>query len=129
MIKSLKNFMFVGCGGFIGAVLRYLISGWTQQLTRIGFFPIGTVIVNILGCFILGILGGLAENLQLFNSNLRLFLFIGVLGSFTTFSTFSFETIALMRDGELFYASINILAQLVLGLGLAFLGFQITFKS
>ncbi len=73
-----------------------MISGWVQRLVVTGVFPYGTLVVNVLGCFLIGILGGLAEYRQVLEPGQRLFLMIGVLGGFTTFSTFAFETLSLM---------------------------------
>ena len=129
MNSSMKNFLIVGFGGFIGASLRYFLTHLAARITKIGFFPIGTALVNILGCLAIGLLAGLAENFQPFSSNLRLFLFMGILGSFTTFSTFSFETLSLFRDGQISTAFLNISTQLILGFTAAFIGFQITLRG
>ena len=126
MILTLQNILIVGLGGFIGAILRYLLSGYAQHLSRVSFFPIGTIAVNVLGCLAIGFLSGLAQNLQVFSPHARLFLFIGILGSFTTFSTFGYETMALFRDGEVFLAFLNVSLQMVVCLGVTFIGFQLT---
>ena len=110
------NLLIIGMGGFVGAVSRYLLSGWVHQWLGGSSFPYGTLAVNVLGCLLIGFLGGLVESRQLLNPEARLFLFLGVLASFTTFSTFGFETIALLRDAQLFAAFGNVAAQLFLGL-------------
>ena len=125
-MQVLKNIILVGMGGFIGSSLRYLVSGWAQSWMKSGVFPIGTATVNILGCLVIGFLGGWAENSQMFSPHLRLFLFLGLLGGFTTFSSFGHETMALMRDGESLLAFANVVGQIVLGFGAVMLGYNFT---
>ena len=114
--------MLVGAGGFVGSALRFVISGWTQRLAATGGFPFGTLAVNVLGCLLIGLLGGLAEYRQVLEPWQRLFLMIGVLGGFTTFSTFAYETLALAQDAELLKAVANTLLQVVVGFAAAFVG-------
>lgn len=121
----MRNFLIVGCGGFLGSALRYGVSGWAQRLVPSGLFPVGTLVVNVVGCFVLGLLGGYAENVGLFGPSTRLFLFLGVLGGFTTFSTFGYETMAMLRDGQSFGALANVGLQIVLGLAGVWLGYSI----
>jgi len=123
-MQKLQNIIFVGFGGFIGSVLRYLVSGWIHHIFNTDSFPIGTAIVNIIGCLIIGLLGGWAEHLQAFNSHTRLFLFLGLLGGFTTFSAFGYETIALLRDKEILLTFVNVGMHLLLGFGAVLLGFN-----
>jgi len=104
----------IGCGGFIGAVLRYWISGWVYSLGH-GGFPTGTLVVNVVGSFLLGLVVGLAEHFVI-HPNLQPFLTIGLLGAFTTFSTFSFETMALLEGGSYSKALLNVGASVMLGL-------------
>ena len=115
--------MIVGAGGFIGSALRFVISGWSQRLAVASVFPYGTLVVNVLGCLLIGILGGLAEYRQVLEPGQRLFLMIGVLGGFTTFSTFAFESISLLQDAELLKAMANTGLQVILGFAAAFAGF------
>jgi fluoride exporter len=117
--------LFVGAGGFLGAIGRYLLAGAVYQLFPNSSFPSGTAVVNILGCFLIGLLNGLFEVRQVFGPETRLFLLIGVLGGFTTFSTFGFETLALMKDGEFLSAAMNVLVQVVLGLAAVFIGYSL----
>lgn len=119
----MANLFIVGIGGFVGSVLRYLVSGWVQESSGSSTFPYGTLTVNAAGCLLIGFLGGLAETRQLFDPELRLFLFIGVLGGFTTFSTFGYETVNLLREAQFIAAASNILLQVLAGVGAAFLGF------
>ena len=123
-MQTFQNIMLVGFGGFIGSVLRYLVSGWMHNIFKTDSFPVGTAVVNITGCLVIGLLGGWAEHLQTFNPHTRLFLFLGLLGGFTTFSTFGYETMALLRDEELFLAFVNVGMHLLLGFGAVLIGFN-----
>ncbi|MFH1429748.1 MAG: fluoride efflux transporter CrcB [Candidatus Margulisiibacteriota bacterium] len=122
----MKHLLLIGSGGFIGAVLRYLAAGWVHRLVKISWFPVGTLGVNVTGCFVIGLLGGLADNLKVFTPEIRMFLLIGILGSYTTFSTFGYETLALLRDNQIGYALINITAHIILGLFAVWLGYAIS---
>jgi CrcB protein len=122
-MQALRPILLAGLGGFIGSAGRYLIGGWVHRLVPLTTFPIGTLFVNASGCFLIGLLGGLIEVRQMFGPDLRVFLLIGVLGGFTTFSSFAYETLALTRDAELARALLNIAAQMILGLGAAWLGY------
>jgi CrcB protein len=125
-MQALKNILLVGMGGFVGSALRYLVSGWAQSWMKSAVFPVGTATVNILGCLAIGLLGGLAENTQMFSPQLRLFVFLGLLGGFTTFSTFGYETMALVRDGELLLAFANVAFQLIFGFAAVLIGYNTT---
>ena len=114
--------ILVGLGGFIGAVLRYLISGGVQSLTQSVAFPHGTLAVNITGCFFIGICSHLVESQIGLTAETRLFLMVGLLGSFTTYSTFSNETVNLLQDQRLFLALLNIASHIILGLSAVLLG-------
>ncbi len=126
IVQQMISAGFVGLGGFAGSVLRYLVSGWIQRLADTPLFPYGTLSVNVLGCLAIGLLGGWADNAGLFSPSTRLFLFIGVLGGFTTFSTFGYETMALLRDrataGALLYVGLHLL----LGFGAVALGYGLS---
>lgn len=106
----------VGAGGFLGAILRYLVGGWVHGILDNVSFPYGTLVVNAAGCLVIGFLSGLAESRSVFSPEARLFLFIGVLGGFTTFSSFAYETFSLARDSENLAAMMNVFGQLSLGL-------------
>lgn len=108
--------VLVGIGGFLGSVLRYLVGGWVHRGLDNPWFPYGTLSVNLIGCLVIGFLGGLTENRQVFTPETRLFLFLGVLGGFTTFSSFAYETSALLNDGQFVAASINVGLQVILSL-------------
>lgn len=116
------NIILVGAGGFLGAVARYALGGWVHRLLDNPWFPYGTLAVNVAGCFLIGLLGGLVETRQVLSAESRMFLFIGVLGGFTTFSTFGYETFSLARDGQFLAATINAILQVVCGLTAVWLG-------
>jgi CrcB protein len=113
----------VGLGGFIGALCRYALAGVVHRGLPQTTFPVGTLAVNLLGCLLIGYLAGLADSRQLFAPELRLFAFIGLLGGFTTFSTFGYETVALARDAGYVQAALNIGLHVVLGLMLVWLAY------
>lgn len=115
---------FIAGGGAIGTLLRYLLTSFINK-TSSSLFPLGTLSVNLIGSLVIGLLWGLAERYAI-SDLLKVFLFIGILGSFTTFSTFSLETMNLLKAGELKIALTNIVLSNVLGIGLAYLGFLLT---
>jgi fluoride exporter len=126
MKSGMLNFLLVGAGGFFGAICRYSLGGAVHQLTQVSTFPLGTLVVNILGCFFIGLGGGLMEVRQLFSPELRLLLLIGFLGGFTTFSTFGFESWALLRDGEFLFAFVNVMVQVLVGLTAVWFGYGLS---
>lgn len=116
----LKIFL-VGMGGFLGSVARALCSNFVQQASN-STFPFGTLAVNVIGCFVIGALSELGEASEIFSPETRSFIFVGILGGFTTFSSFGNETINLFRGGLPASAVGNIAAQLVIGLLAVWLG-------
>lgn len=108
-------------GGGIGATLRYWLGGAVYKFMGADF-PYGTLLVNVLGCFFIGFVMSVFEERFVVQSTLRLFLTIGILGGFTTFSTFSFETIALLREGSYLRGSANVVYSILNGLGATWLG-------
>ena len=114
------DYLWIGLGGFLGATGRYSIYLLEKRLA-LGL-PLATLFVNLLGCFLAGVIWGLIERKVLIDPGMKLFLLVGFLGSFTTFSTFSLETLNLLRDGQGFTALISVCLQLFLGLGLVYLG-------
>ncbi len=112
--------IFVGAG--IGGVFRYLLSAFVHKASGGWMFPLGTFVVNMIGCLVIGYLLQLSESRGVLQSEVRLFVFVGLLGGFTTFSSFGMETFQFIRDGEFFFASINAVGQVVLGLIMVWLG-------
>ena len=124
-MAELRAVLLVGLGGFVGSVGRYVLSGWVHRLVPYAAFPWGTLAVNVSGCFLIGLFSGLADSRQLWGPELRLFVMLGVLGGFTTFSSFAYETAALARDADLLPALANVALQVVLGLFAAWLAYAI----
>ena len=118
----MQNLLLIGLGGFMGALLRYSVSGLIQNLSKSMSFPYGTLFVNLLGCLLIGVLSQVAEIRGVITPEARSFLFIGLLGAFTTFSTFGNDTVSLFRDGKDLLSFVNIGLHLVLGLSAVWLG-------
>lgn len=114
------RFFYIAIGGAIGALLRYWISGVANRLFY-SEFPWGTLSVNLIGSLIIGFLWGISEFVFI-SRDMKVLIFIGILGSFTTFSTFSLESFHLLRDGEYGFLSINIFLNFFLGIVLVFAG-------
>ena len=114
--------VLVGVGSLVGGVLRYGLSTWVHRVLDNPWFPYGTLAVNVLGCLVIGFLAGLAETRTAFTPEARLFLFVGILGGFTTFSSFALETFSLARDTQNVAALMNIGLQLILGLLAVWIG-------
>jgi CrcB protein len=126
---NLESILLVGAGGSLGAIARYLVSRGVDQLPLAASgFPFGVLAVNVAGCLIIGLLGGLASSHGMFSagSGSRVFLFVGILGGFTTFSAFGYDTLMLARDGYVLLALGNVGLQIVLGLGAVWVGFKLT---
>ena len=121
-MPSIYSVIIVALGGALGSAFRYLLGTWTQTVSKSIDFPYGTLAVNLIGCFVIGFLSQLAEARGAFSSESRTFVFIGILGGFTTFSSFGNDTINLLRDGETFNALANVGANVILGLILVWLG-------
>ena len=111
--------VFLGAG--LGGLLRFFMGPLLQR--SLGWdFPIGTVCVNMIGCLLIGFLAYLADSRGLFSHELRLFMFVGILGGFTTFSSFSLETIQLLKSGQILLATLNAVLSVVLGLLCVWIG-------
>lgn len=117
----------MGLGGFIGSVLRYLVSRLT---TGVDFasLPLGTLTVNVLGCFVLGLLSGLFERTGSLSPELKLLLTTGLCGGFTTFSTFMGENFSMARNGQFMLMAAYLMLSLVLGFVLFFAGYAMSAK-
>ena len=118
---ELRELLVVGTGGFVGAIARYWISGQVYRWTGAGF-PWGTMGVNTVGCLALGALMAISETRLAISPEARLFIGIGILGSMTTFSTLSFETLELLRRSAYTAALLNTAGSLILGLGAVMAG-------
>jgi CrcB protein len=115
------RWLLIALGGAAGSLMRYLVSGWVQR----GFgpaFPWGTFVVNLTGCFAMGLLAGLFQHRFLAGSEIRLLLLVGLLGGYTTFSTFTLETLRLVQDGSLAAAAMNGMGSPLLALAGTWLG-------
>lgn len=126
MKTTLLNIFWVGIGGFAGSVARYLVSEWAQNLNKELLFPLGTSIANILGCLFIGLLAGIFQLKGWANPELRLFVFVGILGGFTTFSTFANESFFLIEKGEILLALFNVVGQVTIGLLAVWGGYSIS---
>lgn len=115
----------VGSGGFLGALARYGLAGLVQRRVPLLTFPYGTLVVNLSGCLAIGVLAGLTESRQVFGPEFRTFALIGILGGFTTFSTFGYETFVMIRDAEYLRAGANVGVHVIVGLALVWLGYGI----
>ena len=111
----MREILAVGLGGFVGAVARYSLAGWVQQWSG-SRFPAGTMLVNLVGCFAIGAFMAATQERVPLAPETRLFVTLGFLGSFTTFSTFGYETVELLRAGDLGRAGLNVVGQVALGL-------------
>lgn len=122
MNDYLQKMLIVGLGGFLGASMRFTVAtlcqrqGWNQ-------FPWSTLIVNVAGCLLIGLLAGLSEGRDLLSASARLFLFTGLLGGFTTFSALALESVMLSGEGLGGKAAASVLLQFVLGLGVAWIAY------
>lgn len=114
--------LLVGFGGFLGTVLRYGLGGAVSRMKHGATFPYETLLINVTGCLAFGLLAGLAETRGVFSGTVRSFLFVGVLGGFSTFSSFGYETFQLLRDGQFPAAFLSVGLQVVVGIGAVWAG-------
>jgi len=120
-----KQILIVALGGAVGSVLRYKLGGFALHHTQAWNFPVSTFGVNVVGCFAIGILAALVEHHDLFSPAIRLLLFTGLLGGFTTFSAFGYESVFLLRRGLLSAATSYVLLSVVCGLGAVLVGMKL----
>ncbi len=116
-----RAILLVGVGGLIGSILRYLAAVVFSGHTSTGF-PLATFTVNLLGCFLIGVIFALSERGDVLSPEWRIFLATGFCGGFTTFSSFSYESIRLMQDGQFLYLGLNVVLSVVLGFAATYLG-------
>jgi len=119
-----RQILMVALGGAIGSVARYKLGGIVLHHTETVNFPVSTFCVNLLGCLAIGLLAGLVEHHDLFSMPTRLFLFTGLLGGFTTFSAFGYETFFLLRRGLVFTSLLYAGLSVICGLAAVFVGFK-----
>ena len=117
----MEKIFLVAIGGMVGAVGRYLVTHFSSQYIGV-HFPYGTLIVNIVGCFVIGVVMGLITEKMLLNENMRLFLVVGFAGGLTTFSAFSFDTMHLFQQNQIFLSALNVFANMILGFGATLAG-------
>ena len=130
----MRELLLVATGGALGSVVRYAVSGAAQRLLVPGAgtfasFPAGTLVVNVSGSLLIGLLAGLAESRALLGAEARLLLVTGVLGGYTTFSAFSLETLLLLRAGQTTTALTSVGLQVGLGVAAAFAGFTVALAA
>jgi len=114
--------IFLGSG--LGGVCRYGLSGCVQRFGN-GFFPLGTLLVNVLGCLFIGFLSAAFSGRWLVREEYRIAIIVGVIGGFTTFSAFGMETFALLNDGQYLRAATNVVLSMVLGLTAGWIGYRL----
>jgi len=120
----MTNLLAVALGGAIGAGARYAVTGWARRLSE-GGLPAGTLLVNLVGCLLIGLLVPWFLEGRLVRPETRAFVLIGLLGGFTTFSTYAYEAFAMVNDGEWGRAGLIVLLNNALGLGLVLVGYRL----
>lgn len=120
----MKTLIIIGFGGFLGTISRYLLARHITFQTQ-SIFPWGTFIVNLLGCFLIGLIFGIAAKTSIINADIRLFLTVGFCGGFTTFSTFANENFILFKEGQILYLALYTALSVFFGILLTYLGHQL----
>jgi CrcB protein len=118
--------MLIGCGGFIGSVSRYLATSFINNTFSQTLIPFGTFIVNATGCLMIGYLQGIFESKDILSPDLRMLIIVGFLGSFTTFSSFSYDTLIWASSRGFFHAGLNVFIHLAIGLPMVWLGIMLS---
>lgn len=124
----MRDLLLVGGGGFLGSVARFLLNSAVTRVPSQGTlwsFPLGTLTVNVIGCFVIGMLAAASARDGGWSESTRRFLFTGVLGGFTTFSAFGLETFTLLREGRPSFAAANVLLQTGIALLAVWLGYRL----
>ncbi len=116
------KYLYIGLGGAVGSILRFVFSKLFQDYFKVSFFPIGTLLVNIIGAFLIGIIFEIYDQNFVISPEIKLLLATGFCGGFTTFSTFSNETMIMFSEGDFFYASIYIVTSVFFSLLAVYLG-------
>ncbi|CAN5727070.1 fluoride efflux transporter CrcB [soil metagenome] len=129
MTAALVHAAVIGIGGFLGALARYGVGGLVHRIPGTGSFPYGTLVVNLLGCLLIGVFAALMEERQMFATETRLFILVGLLGGFTTFSTFGYESLVLLRESHYLRLLANVGIQVVGGIALVWLGYTLVMRT
>lgn len=112
----LRSLLYIGIGSFAGGICRYLLQQFVQKHFP-SSIPLGTLAVNVIGCFIIGLVYGLSVKGNLLSNDIRLFLAAGICGGFTTFSSFAYENVSMILDGEFLYPLLYVLISVIIGFG------------
>ena len=123
---NISKLVMVGLGGFAGSVCRYIVFETSAKLFKTPFIPYGTLLVNVAGCLLIGFFGGLIESKALFSPEIRALVLIGFLGGFTTYSTFGYELLLILRQGQTAAFIAHTGAHLIFGLFAVFCGFTLS---
>ncbi|HEY7089918.1 MAG TPA: fluoride efflux transporter CrcB [Tepidisphaeraceae bacterium] len=118
--------VLIGVGGAVGTLARYGLGGAVHSAVSRSVFPFGTLIINLLGCLIMGYLQGLFVDRWILREDYRLALLVGFLGGFTTFSSYGWETTSMLQDHQFVRAGVNVLVSNVVGIGLVMAGFALS---
>jgi CrcB protein len=125
--NGVSKLILIMAGGSVGALLRYLLAGFAQRLAN-GSFPLGTLVVNVVGCLLMGLAGAMFAGPHLIREEYRMALLVGFIGAFTTFSTFGAETFSLANAGQFRLAAVNILLSNGLCLVAVWFGYRMSEK-
>lgn len=118
----MRTLLFVGGGSFLGGIARYLVKVGCGKLFPAATLPLGTIVANVAGCFLIGLFYGIASRHTTMSQDMLMFLTVGFCGGFTTFSTFMNENMSMIQGGELFNSLLYAVLSLVLGLAFLYLG-------
>jgi CrcB protein len=125
MNETIRQVLLVGMGGFVGSVCRFGMGGLVYRLMPAPVLPYGTLAVNVVGCFVIGLLSAVVDGRGGISPELRWLIFAGFLGGFTTFSAFGYETVTLMREAAHVRAGVNVGLHLMAGLGAVWAGYSL----
>ena len=122
---NLITLAWIAVGGALGSTMRFALSTAVLRMSG-SLFPLGTFVVNLVGCVAFGAIVGMAEHRVVLTPDARAFLLVGIMGGFTTFSSYAYESLALLQDGQFAAASVNIVGQVVAGLAGLWLAFALS---